>query len=1469
MASKDKELHREQGLRREHETYVPYAEVSKLGFYVLSSEDNMRDSNIRVMHQDLFRGGVPYPEGCYDAHMGSTSREWICKTCSYDKKLCPGHYGDYKLNSPVLSPMFMKDIIKWLKVICFNCGKLLVPYVKLKVPRDKILGEYVRITRTPIKNLTCIHCKAVHPHIVKEKTDPISISMEAYEQKSVTTAAGKYKLLARAPLYPHMIASIFDKITNNTIEQLGKPSICHPRKFILNVMRVPPNTIRPDVKKINAGRSNSHDFTILLQTIMKINEQIPNLSTMTNIVIDQDLSIQIHNLCLAVYDLIKGSNVTTKRGIVSASKKPLSSIAKRWPRKTGRIRKNLMGRRTNHMGRSFITCDPFRKIDEIGVPMRIARNIQQPEIVQEYNYKEMMVYFMNGQKRYPGCTKVKKHTTGVQKWVGLIKDDFQLEIGDTIYRDTITGDIVNFNRQPSLEPSSITSMKCVVMEKGDTIGFHVSACNLFSADFDGDAMLLLFPQSSRTINEIGTLCSLGQAFVSYKDSKPKIGAVIDGVIGLAELTSHKTHLDKFHAMSLFNQVNVYHDFSQYKSNNVFTGRDAISIYLHETSNFINLTATPTIYNPDHAPFRKYESSDIKVEIDRGTLKSGILDKATVGQNIAGNIFHIINNQYGPEAALNAVFHLQQMAIAFMYNHGFTVGMRDLILKDHAIAAIHDVEKSLITESIQITEQLNAGKIIPPIGKTLDDYYEEQQINALDPGDAFWEYILGSIDPDENFLYKLIMTGARGKLPNFNSTVSAIGQLTINGERMKENFAGRSLAYFTKYDSSPMARGYIANSYISGITPTEFIFHAMEARFALINRALSTAITGTHNRMSIKNLESILVDNQRKSLSGDIIIQFLYGADGADPRFLEKVKFPTMKRDLTAESFAQEFKARTDMFIFENRKKKDIETTLEEEFAQLTADREFYINLFLTMEISMSRNYTEALEMPINPNRIIEDTLYNLELKKYKSAKIHLDPIAAIEKVRELCEEMPYLLLNRQQWQKRVKLPPHLQYSCKMIQILIRSYLNTATMSHRGITNEALSIIIDQIKMVYSRSLVSYGKAMGIIASQSISEPMTQSVLNSHHFSGAGGVRKRGLFRIKEILGARPTSKMRSPSMTLYLLSEFQKNKIKALEIANHIEMLPFDMFISGWQIFYEKYGAPEYPAYVDESAFIKEFEKYHSHIKVPSDLTNWCIRVVLDKSKLIEKHMKIETIYHRLRQSYPNTHIVYSTDNSDVVIMRIYLRNTFAKKGTIMLDQVTKFIEELRTIIVRGIDGIKAAYVKEMKQNVLQKNGSVKSDTIYYIFTDGTNLRKIMENPHFDHASCSSDSLIEIYDVLGIAAARAKIITELKHQVEGPSHRHFAIYASVMTYSGIVSSIDRYGNAKRNASVLLRVSDASPIGVLEEAALNAETDELLGISSNIIIGKTPRFGSTYNAFCLDEEFLAQKIKSVDTLLEEL
>ena len=987
--------------------------------------------------------------------------------------------------------------------------------------------------------------------------------------------------------------------------------------------------------------------------------------------------------------------------------------------------------------------------------------------------------------------------------------------------------------------------------------------------FDGDAMNLLFTRSTRTTNEIQQLASPAQRFISYKNARPVIGEAQDSLIGTAELTRSETRMDKAHAMQMLAQADIIHDFSQYPDDHLFSGRDIITIYLKESNNEINYTGRPAIYNPMHEKFRTYNPDDIKIEIDRGELKSGILDKASVGEGANGGIFHIIHNQYGADAALEACFVVQQLAISYLFNRGVTVSLADIMLKDKTLERIHTIEKGLISESMNITERLKQGNIIPPLGKTITEYYEEQQINALDAGDEYWPYILSDIDTNQNNLYKLIAYGSKGKLFNFKNVSAAIGQIEINGERIPENFGGRTAPYFTRHDPRPGARGYIANGYRTGITPTEFIFHAMENRYQLINKALSTSITGMKNREAIKNLESLIVDNQRKLTKQPGIVQLLYGGDGVDPRFLEKVKFPTMDKSFSDARFKETFHSQTKDFT--KSAKSALQKLFDEEYKQLVDDRAFYRDVFLRVEIASGQVYSDALPMPVNIRRIIEDTIYNLEIhmKSNDSRTPEFSPQEAIEKVRDLCETIPYALLNEIQEQKRSPIPPHLRDATRLLQVLIRSYLNTSALRKLSITDEALDIILYNIKLTYNRSLIAYGMAMGIIAAQSISEPMTQMVLDSHHNSGAASTKKKGMFRIQEITGAKPTEKMKAPSMTIQVKEEFETNKTKVHEIAHHIEMMKLQDFINSSKIFFEKYGEPVHPDFKQEKNMIRDFEKYNLGVSAPKDLANWCIRLTLDKYKLIEKQMRMETIYYEVVKKFPDVHIVYTSDNAENIIVRIYMRSVMIRKPNITSDYIREIANDIQNTVIRGVPGIRAAFVKDGTKTVQAPDGSLEERAYHYIFTDGTNLEAIMENPYIDPYTVQSDSIIEMYNILGIGASREKVIYEFRDQVNEPSYRHFTVYADEMTVSGKVTSIDRYGTAKRDASILLRISDASPISVIEESAINGVTDYLKGVSPPIMLGKNPRVGDLYNIFKWDEDFVDSQIKSTADILEEL
>lgn len=1420
-------------------------------FYILGDDENLEDSAVEVNKKDLFRHGMPVENGVYEAHMGTTENTWRCMTCFNAKRWCPGHYGHINLNYPVQNHTYKDEIIQWLKVICFSCGNLIINKTKSieNVPRTKKLSEYVKLTRNTEKNIHCGSCKTLHPHIARDKNRTVTIWAEFYRGKRMEN---------RYQLFNHLIAKIFEQISNETLELMGKLPMSHPRKMILSVMRVPPNSIRPDIKSISGGRSNNNDLTTLTKGIVEINNTLPAIIPD---IIPDNVEADYTNQDMAYYELVKGTpGSSNKSKIVTNTNRPPGSIANRITQKSGRIRRNLMGVRSWFTARSVITCDPMMPIDSLGIPLEVATKIHIPEIVTPQNRNRMMIYFSNKRNIYPGCVKIKKKRTGKEHWIDSINQYFVLEVGDEVMRDVIDGDVVIFNRQPSMLGPSMTCHKIIVLTEGKTFRMNISACVLYNADFDGDAMNLFFPRSTLSRNEIRTLAGVGSNFISKARGSPLIGCFQDTLASIVEMTHNDIYVSRYNAMELFKNTPMP------LTQEMYTGRELISKILPP----INFNATALFYNKAYAPYLKYKSDEIKVIIERGQIKQGIMDHNACGQERNNSIFHTIHNEYGPTVALDTLFNIQQVVMEFIYNKGFTVGVDDITVSKKSLDDIQDKTSALIMEADRITEKLKKGEIIPPIGMTVEDFYEGQQINALVLGDDFVEPILSNIDTHNNGLYKMIQMCKKGKMKNFQSITSAMGSSLIDGNRATKTFGyERTLPYFTRFDTDPISNGFVPNSFITGISPLSFIFTCQEARFGVINKALSTSISGHQSREAVKNMESIITNNLRQCCKDDYVVQFIYGGNGIDTRRLESVSIDTVM--ISDDELEKTFHSKASMFDAKF-KTKDLQSILDKEYEQIKYDRDEYRRIFLNIELTfLDASISPKIQLPINVKRIINDILHDFR----NIGRDRADPNDIIKIVNDFCDSYTYIFLNTIQEDKKGAIPEKYRHAARASIILIRSYLNTFRLTKNSVSVEMLKLIIEKIRFTAQKSLIEYGTAVGVLAAQSISEPMTQYIISSHHRSGvtdgAGDDQTDKITRSGEILLAKLTSAMKNPTMLLYVNPEFEDNSVKVNEIANRIESMMFFRFLSKIQIFFEDYKEPTHPNFSHEKQFITSFEEHNPNIVIPSDLTKWVIRFDLCRLKMILKHMDLETIIFALQKTYPNMFIVYTSENDDKIIIRCYIRNVMFKKTSIIkLDDIKALKDRIKHTVIRGVDGIRIASVIKKNKSYIADDGSIKSRSVYAIQTNGTNFSAILENAYLDTKKCQTNSIKEIEEIFGIEAARHKLRSELERLMPGIGQAHYAIYTDEMCSTGKVTGVSKTGLEKREArNILMRTSYSFMNQVLRSAASNSRKSKIYGLSAPLMLGRAPYVGSTYNKIAVDHEFVKSNTQTLTDLIEDL
>lgn len=1481
----------------------PYGILVGLGLTMATDETIEANSRVTITDKDAVRGSstVPQPHGVCDPHLGTFDHTTKCATCKLTAPHCTGHAGMIVANYPVYSPLFLSTALLWLRVTCHDCGSPMIANVRSRVKKGGAAAKAAKsadsddeITRPTVSrrslnawaselrtyanshdDLLCQVCNWKYRNFDVRRTHPCVIAYVESTKRSVikeTHSADNWSSI----IWPHMIREIFNKIDDSTVLAVGLPLSSHPRACVWTKIPVTPNNVRPELRNHNGEVTSRNDITTYLSSIVDTNNKISTGKNYGEMIADDPTRELILKLNELVYSMI--ITQINKNAKINGSDKPLISLMERQKGKRGRIRGNLLGRRTTNSARSFITCNTLLNVDEVGIPMAVATSQYQCEVVRSYNFERCSTYFYSSE--YPRCRKIIRDgsTYNVNSKHRII---LSLRIGDVIMRDIVDGDPVILNRQPSLEPSSLCCLKARIFPNINTFQLNVETCYFFNADFDGDAMNIYFPNNQRSANEILMLCSPANFFIAQKNGLNKLGEDQDALVGLAGLSAQRTVFDRRGAMQLFADLSFIPEFAGDR----IPGRDIISAGLIANNFLINYKGVPNIYGDIYRANRKYDEADTKINIVNGKLLSGVIDKGSVGRDKGGGILHQIYDHSGPTAALRACEMLQRFALRYLYKNGLTISMSDMIVHPDMLVKIRSTEVGILENSRKITADLNAGKIIAPVGQTIGEYYESLQINALRHGSSMLNDTLAGINPEQNGLYTMISTGARGATSNFSAITCGVGPTDINGGRHPELLNGRCLPFFTRYTADPHGRGYISSSYVAGLRPSEWMAHSIEARLQLISKSLSTAVVGEMSRRSIKNLENTIVNNHRQMINNGKIIQMVYGGDGVDPKYLKHVAVPTADNELTAVAFAAKYNAAA-------RAGTDATAALRAEFEQLCCDRNQYIELWCKLlAVNPQRSYSYKVFLPVDVNKIIHnvqaaDQLAAADLLRTGGKPLpreKFDAVEAIAIVTKLCAELPYVLYNTA-WRKALQpLATYHSETVTMFCIHARSYLCVAQCMDMNISLAQLRQISEIIYMRYSMALIDYGRAMGIVAAQSISEPMTQTVLDSAHRVGAQGGGGGGMKRIKEILEARETEKMNTqgkyinlpPMMMLHVLKKYQHDEIMVGEFAAQIEMLTLRRFAKTTMVIYEDYGKPMHPDLQGDHKMFVDFERLHTGAKMRPDLTKWCIRIELKKEEMFQKQLhSCGEIAAKLMSKHSGLWIVYTPNEAETAVLRIYLRPSAL--STWNSGTVRELSRSIMDTTIRGVSGIFSAFVAKRVLNevesVVVNNLDIKNvlgRNCYYIVTEGTNIAEVLKLPFIDPDMVISNALKEMEEMYGIAIARNRIIAELRRQLENISYRHYCVYADEITCTGVFTSMSRFGSVKRNKSYLLHISDARPKKIIADAALAGAYDTLDNVSPAIIMGRAPKLGNRYQSYIMDTDYIAEMAGDTEKMVNDL
>jgi len=456
-----------------------------------------------------------------------------------------------------------------------------------------------------------------------------------------------------------------------------------------------------------------------------------------------------------------------------------------------------------------------------------------------------------------------------------------LEPGWVVERQIRDGDIVLFNRQPSLHRMSIMAHRVKVMD-GRTFRLNPAVCPPYNADFDGDEMNLHIPQTEEARAEAAILVAVEENILSPRFGGPIIGGIHDHVSGIFMLTNQLKWHTKQEALYLLKNIEIEHlpppgmvkDGVPYWSN-----KQIFSIVLPKELNMVFRASS--CQNCETCK-RQECDRDAYVRIIDGNLESGTIDKKAIGA-FDGQIVNRIIRQYGMKRAADFIDDITHLAIRAIMMNGFSFGIDDEDLSKTEYGQIEEVLRNAITDVQRRIRIYEDGQLEAMPGRTPEETLEMQIMQVLGKARDRTGEIAGRHLGLGNSAVVMAVSGARGSMLNLTQMAGCVGQQSVRGERIMRGYDDRTLPHFRKGDRGAAAHGFISHSYKSGLNPTEFFFHAIGGREGLVDTAVRTSQSGYLQRRMINALQDLKVayDGTVRTTGGRII-QFCYGEDGTDP-----------------------------------------------------------------------------------------------------------------------------------------------------------------------------------------------------------------------------------------------------------------------------------------------------------------------------------------------------------------------------------------------------------------------------------------------------------------------------------------------------------------------------------------------------------------------------------------------------------
>ena len=1402
----------------------------------------------------------------------------------------PGYFGHLELARPVYHQGFFDVTMKTLRCICFHCSRIRMDEDEFKFQKCKAIKNRKRrldafhaLLRNKKK---CDYCQGMQPKLTK-----VGLHLEA-EMPDESGGGGATGGDSKQFLSGQTVVKLFKNMREDDMKVLGL-DITHARPdwMLVQVLPVPPLHVRPSVS-VGGSAASEDDLTHQLVNVIKSNIALSNAihNGEPNIIVEQfEQSLQ-HNVAAFMNNELRGMPQVTQR-----SGRPLKTIQQRLKGKEGRIRGNLMGKRVDFSARTVITADPNLGIHQVGVPRSVAMNLTVPERVTAFNIHELSQMVANGPTQHPGAKHIiRSDGTRIDLRYVKNKSELLLAHGWVVERHLRDDDIVLFNRQPSLHKMSIMGHKAKVLD-WSTFRLNLSCTSPYNADFDGDEMNLHVPQSLPARAEAELMMLSSRVIVSGQSNRPVMGIIQDTLLAVQKMTKRSTFIEKDLCFNMLMWVSNWNGRipipAIMKPKELWTGKQLFSMILPK----VNLKSKAN-NGPPKGPDGKtmpndFNAYDHQVTIQEGELLEGTIDKKTVGSSMGG-LIHTSWLDAGFEETARFMNQVQQLINYWVLQYSFSIGACDAVADVDTMKQIESTINKAKLQVLDLVRQGQKGKEgnleIQP-GRTMIESFEQLVNKVLNTArDHAGKSAQSSLD-ETNSVKAMVTAGSKGSFINISQIIACVGQQNVEGKRIPYGFKKRSLPHFSKDDLGPESRGFVENSYLRGLTPQEFFFHAMGGREGLIDTACKTAETGYIQRRLVKAMETVMAryDGTLRT-SGGQVVQFLYGEDGMDAVWIERQNFDSLT--LHKAEFDKKFVVNTTDADFgyddqnipfltpdvldDCRSDPEVQMMLDKEAEHLREDQAILRVIMANREAG--RESDESSYAPGNVRRVIQNAIRQFRIDRGQPSDLH--PKTIIKMVNGLLERLVVVVGDD-------PLSVEAQNNATTLyRILIRSLLSTKrVLKEFRLSEAALKWVIGEVETRFNVAKVNPGEMAGVLAAQSIGEPATQMTLNTFHYAGVSAKNVTlGVPRLKEIINVAKTPK--TPGLTVYLQDEVSGDKNVAELVVSMLEFTVLGSIVKRTEIYYDPDVKNSVVA--KDREFVKEF--YDFAEKTDDDIRRmspWVLRIELDKDIVFVKKIKMNEIVKEVNQEYgDDLNVEVSDDNAEDLVVRIRIVNDapppnamddlgnpvqeeveIGQEDDVFLKRLEKSL--LSTLKLRGVDHVKKVFMRGgAKRTVWNDDSGFGTRDEWVLETDGTNLMAVLGVDYVDASRTISNDIVEVFVTLGIEGVRGALLSELRNVIsfDGSyvNYRHLACLVDVMTMQGHLMAIDRHGINRVESGPLLRCSFEETVDMLMDAAVYAEEEVLKGVTENIMMGQLARVGTGDMELLLDEDKVVREAVEV-------